>query len=389
MATAELKDKPQAPPAPATRAQGSGYLYHQQQAEDKPRPSRKSSLPRKPKPRPESNAGHKYFMGNMRTFGYVALGMTLFSMLAWMISGQVYKSHLRENERRIRDSQFENAKGGTKGPIDPAANASKAPGSTSGELVREPIKLEDIRKALYLYDMGRARMKEQNYDAAVLRFQEALELNPFLYRAWSDLGYVYLEMKDAPKAQIALEHAVEGDATNPEVLTNLGLAYLNMDQHDKARELFEQAMGADASYPKSYFYLAKLFIKQRDFDQAMVSLERYLRMEPADASALRDRAFIEAQRKQYNQAMENLKKAIAERPDWADLYWDAAACCALLGRAEDSIRYLEKGEAFTNEAEAFRAWQSPAFEQLRNSAPGKIYEKELADRRRRALQNPL
>jgi tetratricopeptide (TPR) repeat protein len=388
MPTAPIQDKPK---PPSGRSGGPAYLYHQQQPAEKPRPARKSTLPRKPKPRPESNAGHRYFMGNLRTFLYVVAGMLVICVIGWLIAQQAYQSHLRENQRRIEGEQFEavGARDRRLSRPDPVGTTGSA-GEVEPDLAaRQPIDLGDIRKALYLYDMGRARMKEQNYDAAVLRFQEALELNRFLYRAWADLGYVYLEMKDAAKAQVALEHAIEGDATNPEVLSNLGLAYLNQDQHDKARELFEQAMAVDPSYPKSHFYLAKSHIRQRDFDQAMISLERYLRMEPSDAPALRDRAFIEAQRKQYNQALDNLKRAIAERPDWADLYWDAAACCALLGRAEDSIRYLEKGEAFTNASEAYRAWQSPAFEQLRNSAPGKIYEKELADRVRRALQNPL
>jgi Flp pilus assembly protein TadD len=389
MPTIDLKERAQNP-AGAPPKKDNTYLYHQQEAETKPRDNRRASSTRRPKPKPESQAGQRYFLSNLKTFGYVGIGMMVIIVLAWLIAQQMYRSHLRKNKSAIEEYQVQLDKQRKKSALPEELRTDKS--GTAGDeaaIRKEPINLENVRKAMYLHDLGRVRMKEQNYEAAVKRFQEALELNPYLYRAWADLGYVYLEMKDAARAQVALEKAVEGDPTNPEVLSNLGLAYLNVEQHEKAKELFEQAMAADPSYPKSHFYLAKSYIRQRDFDQAIISLERYLRMEPSDASALRDRAYIEAQRKQYNQAMDNLKKAIAERPDWPELYWDAAACSALLGRAEDAIRYLEKGEAFTNPSDAFKAWQAPAFEQLRGSAPGKIYEKELADRVRRTLQNQL
>jgi hypothetical protein len=53
---------------------------------------------------------------------------------------------------------------------------------------------------------------------------------------------------------------------------------------------------------------------------------------------------------------------------------------------DDAIRYLEKGEAFTNPARAYKVYQQPAFNKIRSSELGKIYEKELVDRTRRILR---
>lgn len=392
MPPSDAKPKPPTNPANPGPARGAAYLYHQQEPEAKPVSPRRNLPSRKPKSKPEAQAGQKYFLNNLKTFGYVLAGMALISVLAFVVAKQVNRVQLRKNKERIEEYNIQM----NLGQNEALAGISRKPGAegsnttvTASAPVGKTMQIERMRKALYLYELGKARMKEQNHDAAVVRFQESLELNPYLHKAWADLGDCYLRLNDASKAQIALERAVEGDPTNAEVLCNLGVAHLSLNEPAKARELFEQAMAVNPTYARSHFQLGKLHIQLRDYDQAMLSLERYLRMDPTDAEALRARAFIEAQRKQYNQSMENLKKAIAERPDWAELYWDAAACSALLGRAEDAIRYLEKGEGFTSVGDAHKAWRAPAFDQLRSSAAGQIYEKELVDRYRRNQQNPL
>ena len=66
-------------------------------------------------------------------------------------------------------------------------------------------------------------MQEKNYKVAIERYTEALALAPYLHKIWAQLGAAYLENKEPARARIALERAVQGDATNLKVTYPLDL----------------------------------------------------------------------------------------------------------------------------------------------------------------------
>ncbi|MFO1530389.1 MAG: tetratricopeptide repeat protein [Kiritimatiellia bacterium] len=367
-------------------APSTGYLYHQQVPEPPQRSARRKNAPaRKPKPSSAANLGQKYFLANLRTFLVVLAGMGLLVLLAYVATQQMGRLRESRSKKKVEEWKKENDKRLAERPKSPLEQAE----AEQVAAVTETFNTDNIRKATYLSKLGEVAMQEKNYKVAIERYKEALALAPYLHKIWADLGSAYLEDKDPARARIALERAVQGDATNPGVLCNLGLSYLNLKMFDQALKLFEAALDVDPGFPRTNFYLAKVYLQRKEYEPAMLSLEKYLRAVPTDCDALREKSFILAGRGQYLVALDSVKRALAECPDKAELYWDAAATSALLQRAEDAIRYLEKGEMFTSPREAYRIYlSSPAFEGLRKSSSGKIYEKELADRARRLLQEP-
>lgn len=363
----------------------TGYLYHQQVPEAPQRSTRRKNAPaRKPKPSSAANLGQKYFLANLRTFLIVLAGMGALVGLAYFATQQMGALRESRSKKKIEEWKKENEKA-------VAARPKKDPmvvvGTEGSPSAPQEFNTEKIRQATYLARLGAVAMQEKNYKVAIERYTEALALAPYLHKIWAELGSAYLEAKEPARARIALERAVQGDATNPGVMCNLGLSYLNLRMYDEALKLFEAALDVDPGFPRTHFYLAKVYLQRKEYEPAMLSLEKYLRAVPTDCEALREKSFILAGRGQYLVALDSLKRALAECPDKAELYWDAAATSALLQRAEDAIRYLEKGEMFTSPRDAYKIYlDSPAFEGLRKSSSGKIYEKELADRARRHLQ---
>ncbi len=379
----------EAPAAQSKRAAPpAGYLYHQQVPEAPQRSTRRKNAPaRKPKPSSAANLGQKYFLANLRTFLIVLAGMGALVGLAYFATQQMAALREARSKKKVEEWRKENEKAAAARPKTAPEAAMAAAGSETIPAAAQPFQTDNLRQATYLARLGGVAMQEKNYKVAIERYTEALALAPYLHKIWAELGAAYLENKEHARARIALERAVQGDATNPGVMCNLGLSYLNLRMYDEALKLFEAALDVDPGYPRTHFYLAKVYLQRKEYEPAMLSLEKYLRAVPTDCEALREKSFILAGRGQYLVALDSIKRALAECPDKPELYWDAAATSALLQRAEDAIRYLEKGEMFTSPRDAYKIYlDSPAFEGLRKSSSGKIYEKELADRARRHLQ---
>lgn len=388
----------------------AGYLYHEQELDDMPRPKRSYASPKKPRKGEGNRMGNRYFLANVRTLLLVLVGMGLLLGIAWIVSGQPFNYKIAKARKAIRKQVITS---NTK--IDP--DLADLERMLTGDMLPDPIKEEEgqnivntdaIRKALWHARLAREALQEgrstvfendaqiikdskravqkRKYEQAVVHYKDALNLAPYLFKVWAELGSVYLDMKDYRRAQIALERAVQGDPSQPSVLSKLGLTYLYLDYVPKALELFETAQEIDPTYAKTRYYSALCYIRMKDHAQARTSLEDYLKLEPDDPQALKEWAYLLAREGNLAAALDSIKKALSEAPDSGDLYFEASALSALLGRVDDAIRYLEKGEAFTNPARSFKVYQQPAFNKIRSSELGKIYEKELVDRTRRILR---
>jgi tetratricopeptide (TPR) repeat protein len=244
------------------------------------------------------------------------------------------------------------------------------------------INTEALRRAVFLSKHGESLERSGQVEEAIKRYREALDIWPYLTSVWNQLGRVYLRQRDYPRAQIALEKAVENNPGQAELLNDLGVAYLYQGKTKRARDVLEAAMEVDPGYAPSVFNLALCHIHSNEAGPARDQLVRYLRLQPNDARALRELAFLDALDKRYQDAMDGLEKALANAAEWPLLYFDAAAVSALMGRPDQAVNYLEKVEPLTDPASVYRLYQEPAFREIRLTELGKLFELELAKRAR-------
>jgi tetratricopeptide (TPR) repeat protein len=405
-----ILDVEQEPTRKPREDEAAGYLYHEQELSDLPRAKRNYASPKKPRRDSNNNMGKRYFLANMRTLALVLIGMGILLGIAWIVSGQPFNYKIAKARKQVRKQVT--AIDTTMDPdilaLEQALTGGGLPEPKKAETSIDIVNTDAIRKALWHARLAREALQEgkstifendsqiikdskravqkKKYDQAVTHYKDALNLAPYLFKVWAELGSVYLDMEDYRRAQIALERAVQGDPSQPAVLSKLGLTYLYLDYVPKALEFFETAQEIDPTYAKTRYYSALCYIRLKDHAQARTALEDYLKLESNDPQALKEWAYLLAREGNLTGALDSIKKALSESPDSGDLYFEAAALSALLGRVDDAIRYLEKGEAFTNPARAYKVYQQPAFNKIRSSELGKIYEKELVDRTRRILR---
>lgn len=377
-------------PEDQTSAQ-PGSVYYQQKSAPRKRytPSQRQTepAPKKTKTRQTSgNLGHAILQANIRTFSLVALFMFGLMGFAVYITGKMWARQQSKVEL-----------------TGPAISRSAPPSSIAPDVAplmgvmlegsRDPVKpnvrteldTDAMRKAISMSKRAEVLASSGNLKEAIDRYQDALEIWPYLTQVWAQLGRIYLETRDYGRAQIALERAVENDPANAKVLNDLGVALLYQNRVDRALEIFDTVNAIDSNFAPAHFNRALCYLSKDDTESAERALDQFLRQQPNDPRALKERAYLLANAGDYQQALAHLRTAMSSTPDWAPLYFDAAACAALLGRVDDAIRYLDKAEGLTTPGVVYRMYQQPAFREIRLTEAGRLFEENLAERGREML----
>ena len=87
----------------------------------------------------------------------------------------------------------------------------------------------------------------------ILDLEQEVAVNPTNVNAWIQLGHVYFDTNNPPKAIRAYEKALELNPNNPDVMTDLGVMYRRNGQPDKALATFDQVIAIAPNHEQSRF----------------------------------------------------------------------------------------------------------------------------------------
>jgi len=88
---------------------------------------------------------------------------------------------------------------------------------------------------------------------SILTLEQEVAANPTNVDAWTQLGHVYFDTNNPPKAIRAYEKSLELRPDDPNVLTDLGVMYRRNGQPEKALEAFDKAIAVDPNHQQSRF----------------------------------------------------------------------------------------------------------------------------------------
>jgi tetratricopeptide (TPR) repeat protein len=284
-------------------------------------------------------------------------------------------------ERSERD-YFADAASGVLAVLDPfvaiSANAETQPLKAT-VLARRMIRAHhpDAKWAHNL--IGRIRIDQKDYPAAIGEFRAALALDPAFRPARNNLANSLLSTGDIagarkeftevrrldPNDVIAaegfadlalaenkpdeavrlLEAAAELDPVNPRYFTRAGTILLEHRQADAGVALLKKALELDPGYPGAFAQLAAIPLVAGDF----VAAERIYRdaaeYAPDDATAVSSHGRILAILKDWEAAEARYARAVALAPTDASYRLEHARMLQRLGRQRDALAELERALA--------------------------------------------
>jgi cytochrome c-type biogenesis protein CcmH/NrfG len=115
----------------------------------------------------------------------------------------------------------------------------------------------------------------------ILSLEQEVAANPTNVDAWTQLGHVYFDTNNPPKAIRAYEKSLELRPNDPNVLTDLGVMYRRNGQPEKALETFDKAMSIAPSHEQARFNKGiVLRYDMNDREGAIKAWEELLKINP-------------------------------------------------------------------------------------------------------------
>lgn len=225
--------------------------------------------------------------------------------------------------------------------------------------------------------------------AATKRFLDRLASDPFVSNGWLILARGLSAKTDPQLVVAALRMAVVIRGEDAEMKNDFGAVYLQLKQIKNARTQFQAAEQILPGFAPTRFNLALCAIADRDPELAVRLLGQYLGQRPGDISALRLQSTLLSQLGRSPDALRMLEKFLKDQPADQPLFLEAAMLAARLGQHGNAIRYLDTALNGNSILTVVRAYQSPAFREIRLSGEGDKLAARMADKARAAFGTPV
>ncbi len=153
----------------------------------------------------------------------------------------------------------------------------------------ELLKLEQSHpdKAIYPYWMGRLEYLDQRFQAAVVRFRQALKLDSQFVRAWDNLGLAYEALGQQPEAVHSYQEANrlnrQSPSASPWPPLNLGALLRKLERLNDAESCLRESLRYDPKFAKAHYQRALLFERQDKLVDAVAELKESSALDPSYA----------------------------------------------------------------------------------------------------------
>ncbi|HEX9131513.1 MAG TPA: tetratricopeptide repeat protein [Ktedonobacteraceae bacterium] len=138
-----------------------------------------------------------------------------------------------------------------------------------------------------------------------------------MYAELLDKGYACLRRGDPDAALMRFQQACELEPDRPQAYFALAIAYLELEMSEKVTQSLEEALRVDPAYVTARAFLAIEYLKCYDVHRAEDELERALQDEPTNLLVHVKYAEYYYRLGFYNRAVELLERGL-KRPHGAD-----------------------------------------------------------------------
>jgi DNA-binding transcriptional MerR regulator len=148
-------------------------------------------------------------------------------------------------------------------------------------VLRPQVSGERAKTAHDLYVQASALDEDPaTMDEAADLYRRAIEADPSLAIAYTNLGNVCFRRGDDQEAEALYRRALSVDATQPEAQYNLGYVMLERGQARESIEYFKGALKSDPRFADAHFNLAMAYEQIDEPSKARPCWRKYLEIEP-------------------------------------------------------------------------------------------------------------
>ena len=221
-------------------------------------------------------------------------------------------------------------------PGERISNLVRGEGKTLQEI--EERRSEELRVSEeYLYATGLRYLWAEDYERALLLFQEATKRNPKHAEAYFQIGYCLGRLGKYQEAIELYQQALRIKSEDPDTHNNLCVAFGMVGRYSEAISSCQQVLKIKPDFAEAYNNLAWSLQKLGRHPEAIEACKEAIRLKPDFAVAHNNLGKSYGALKQYNEAMESFKEAIRTHFDYAEGHLNLGATYNQMGRYEEAI----------------------------------------------------
>lgn len=149
-------------------------------------------------------------------------------------------------------------------------------------VLRPSVSRQRQRSAYELYVQASQLDETPNtFAQAEALYRQALDLDPYLAIAYTNLGNICFRRQDDDAAVAMYHRALEVDPKQAEAHYNLGYVLLEQGQASESIPFFRAAIGTDPGFADAYFNLAMAHEQAGEIHNARPYWKRYVELEPS------------------------------------------------------------------------------------------------------------
>jgi tetratricopeptide (TPR) repeat protein len=176
---------------------------------------------------------------------------------------------------------------------------------------------------------------------------KAVQLDPRNSGNLYNLGWMFEQVGDVPKAIGLYEQAIQASPVSFEAMNNLALIYEQNGQTERAIGLLARTIAVDPELEEGYYNMANHYVRQREWKMALAAYNRALEINPASAAAAVEKGRIHIEIGDAEAAVEDLNRALEFDAHSFDAYY-------LLATAYEKMNHLKEATAAADEAQRIR-----------------------------------
>ena len=131
--------------------------------------------------------------------------------------------------------------------------------------------------------LGQAHAAQGDFDSAVARFKQALELKRDVPEANASLGVIYWKQGRPAEAEVALRAELRARPNDVQSQQNLAAVLESQQRPEEALALLRSVLQAKPDFADARYLFGKILLAQGDAEGAVSQLEAAVRLSPEDA----------------------------------------------------------------------------------------------------------
>jgi serine/threonine protein kinase len=169
--------------------------------------------------------------------------------------------------------------------------------------------------------LGATKQKLMRNQEALVAYQQAVELDPKLDKAWQQIGFILRDRMDYQSAEAAFLRASSIDPSSGATLQGLAETYMIMQDYDKALSAYGKLLQIEPNNESAHYNLGLIHLGKKDYPGAKQAFLNTIEINPNYSEAHNNLGLVYLHEGEVDLSILENERAVALKPNLASAHY--------------------------------------------------------------------